>query len=437
MSDEHPMPEGAEPPPRGVRVMAVVRWIILALAALLAVGSLLTLAQAQHPSSSAAGHAHVWKYQCPMHPQVVSDEPGECPICHMALEPITSARAGGSADAGAADAQGDAAGLPPGTTTVDLPLDRVQAIGVRTALARAEKSGEPLRVTASIAPADQSVAEVHVRASGFVERIDAAQLGVTVGRGQTLFLLYSPEIFQAEAELLATRTWEGDAGARASDRARSKLELLGMAAKDVDQVLASGQAMRAIPVTAPQGGYVAKKGVVLGSYVTPEMVLYELVDLSRVYVVADVFQRDMKLVKTGLAGKFTPNGRAEDAVATTVDLVYPVLDAEARTTRVRMQVKNARHALRPGEYGVALLETAARDVITVPRDAIVDTGTAAYLFVVEAEGRYVPRAVTLGGAHGDDTVIESGLAAGERVVSGATFLIDSESRLRAAIGAAR
>src|SRR5512140_2082313 len=118
MAAEHEMPEGPEPPPRGVRAMGLVRWAILALAALVALGSLLTLARAQHPATPAAGgHVHVWKYQCPMHPQIVSDEPGECPICHMTLEPITSARAGAE-DAGAAIADAGASTLPPGTAKV-------------------------------------------------------------------------------------------------------------------------------------------------------------------------------------------------------------------------------------------------------------------------------------------------------------------------------
>lgn len=162
------------------------------------------------------------------------------------------------------------------------------------------------------------------------------------------------------------------------------------------------------------------------------MVLYEIQDRSHVYVVADVFQSDVAFIQKGTAGRFTPARSADDAIDVRVDLVYPTLNAEARTTRVRMQVKNAKGVtFRPGDYGSVAFATPSRRAVTVPRDAVVDTGLSTYVFVVEHEGTFSPHEVVLGQEQGEMFTVLSGVAAGERVVSGATFLIDSESRLQA------
>jgi Cu(I)/Ag(I) efflux system membrane fusion protein len=462
--DPDPMPEGDEPPPRGVRAMAVVRWAILGIAALAAVGSWLSFALAQ--SGHAGTAAATPKYQCPMHPQIVSDRPGECPICHMTLEPMAAERVGGAApstapstspppqpeamprhghdaDGGMAMPTGPRAAsaapgtTPPETTPIQLALDRVQAIGVRTALVTERAVTASLRVTAVVAAADQGASEVHARASGFVEKILVNQTGVSVAAGQAMVAIYSPEIYQAESELLASRQWAlSDAGVATSSSARHKLELLGMSGKDIDAVLEKGEPMRDVHVLAPQGGVVEKKNVVLGSFVTPEVTLYAIQDLSRVYVLADVFQRDMGSVYTGLTGKFVATSHPDKPVEARIDLIYHAVDAQARTTRVRMQVMNPGRALLPGEYGNVELATPPTKALTVPRDAVVDTGKATYVFVVEPGGRFVPKAVVLGQDDGDDLTIAAGVEAGDRVVSGATFLIDSESRLQASIAAA-
>jgi membrane fusion protein, copper/silver efflux system len=139
----------------------------------------------------------------------------------------------------------------------------------------------------------------------------------------------------------------------------------------------------------------------------------------------------------GTTGRFVPAAHPERAVATTIDLVYPLLDAQARTRRVRMQIKNeGGRAYAPGEYGSVELDVAPRARVSIPRDALVDTGTARYVFVVLPEGRFVPRVVDVSGGDVGLVYVEAGLAAGERVVSGATFLIDSESRLQASIARA-
>jgi Cu(I)/Ag(I) efflux system membrane fusion protein len=487
--DDDPVPEGEEPPPRGVKVMAAVRWVIVVVAALLAAFMWLSYARTQLSAAKPGETAAAPKYHCPMHPQIVSDEPGECPICHMSLEPIAGGRsapvgvvpAGGASpksaqdassggeatagfscpmhpsvqsatpgrcpickmplepvDGGAPDASATALGsLPPGTTPVKLALDRIQSTGVRTAIAEARTFVEKLRVTAVVMPPEQGVSEIHVRTPGFVEAVNVDQTGMTVRAGQPMLEVYSPEILQAQNELLATSQFDGDAGASSTSSARRKLELLGMAKAEIERMIAKREAIRAITVAAPRGGFVTKKNVVLGSYVTPEMALFEVQDLSTVYVVADVFLSDIGLITVGAEGRFTPSGHPDRAAMAKVDLVYPIANAETRTRRIRMRIRNdANKAYAPGEYGTVELAVAPRSGVSIPRDALIDTGTASYVFVVESEGRFVPRVVAASGSDADHVRVAFGLAAGERVVSGATFLIDSESRLQASIAQA-
>ncbi|MBS2012500.1 MAG: efflux RND transporter periplasmic adaptor subunit [Deltaproteobacteria bacterium] len=484
--DDEPMPEGPEPPPRGARTMAIARWVIVAMTASLAAFTWLSFAGAQLGRKDGAVTTAP-KYHCPMHPQIVSDAPGECPICHMNLEPIVpdrpsdatapvgpqpeagiapiqrASQAGGSAPAfacpmhpevtsstagrcsickmalepiardGGASSAALPGSVPLGTIAIELALDRIQAIGVRTAVAEETTLAMPIRSTAIVAAPEQGTAEVHVRTAGFVERVHVDQTGTEVGTGQTMLSVYSPEILQAQHELLATRAWMSDGGIGSSP-ARVKLELLGMTPADITRVLEKREPMRAVAVVAPRGGFVTKKNVVLGSYVTPEMTLYEIQDLSRVYVVADLLSADVQHVRIGAAAKFVPSSRPDDAVSAKIDLVYPAVTPDARTRRVRMQIPNPRdRALAPGEYGALEIATTNRRAVTVPRDALVDTGSSTYVFVVEREGRFAPRVVVTGSSAGERIVVEAGLQAGDRVVSGATFLIDSESRLQASI----
>ena len=477
-----PMHEGEEAPPPGVAIMAVIRWLLLAGVAFVAAAAWWSFAHADRAA------AHAPRYQCPMHPQITAPDPGECPICHMALEPIDPARADAPAastsptvytcpmhpeqhslspgtcpicnmDLVAAaeppkiyacpmhpeqhslspgtcpickmDLVAAAPPAPAGTATLELGLDRLQAIGVRTAEVVEVDRAPTLRAPASLQLSEHGAAQVHVRAAGYLEKIHVDETGVRVHRGQRLADLYSPEIYQAQTELLAARNWSGGAGGGALAAARQRLELLGMGSAAIDRVLASGKPARTVALEAPIAGVVVARAAVLGAYASPELALYEIRDRDTLYAVAEVPAGRGEHIAPGARARLTIPTRPDFARDLVVDLVYPELDREARSFRVRLTVDDP--GLRAGEYALVDFELPARRVLAVPRDALVATGSDTYVFVDRGAGRLEPRRVELGESFAEQVEVRGGLAAGERVVAGATFLVDAESRLRAAL----
>jgi len=428
--------ESHHPDPRLMRWMARFRWLLVVLAATLCAFSWWSFARAEPQEAALAP-----RFYCPMHPEVKSHDPGECPICHMTLEPIPEARKKSPpkkpSPAVTASGAGAPAPLPPGVPPeIQLRLDRVQAINVRTRKARALPGQGQLSVPAVVEAQERGRAEVHVRSAGFVERIAVREVGARVKAGQELLSLYSPEIYQAQAELVALAKVGGgsDPGV---ERAKKRLELLGVSGAAADKAVASGTVNRTIPVSSPISGYVARVGAVLGSFVNPDTALYEIVDPSRVYVVASVPESRAPEVKLGQEARFSSSDQQLSGVSAKVDLIYPELDRAARAVKVRFSLDNPEGRILPGQFGSVQLALPAEPSVAVPRDAVIDTGRAAYVFIDEGEGRFRAVAVELGAVLPDDEIeIRRGVADQESVVSGAAFLLDSESRLRAAVAPA-
>lgn len=447
------------PSPSALRKASIVRWVLIALSAVVAAGSWIHFAN--RPSASQAQSETL--YRCPMHPQIVSPTPGQCPICGMDLELVPAAQKTHSHDAGVAqlytcpmhpevvqdhpgtcpickmklvplEVKPPKGPMPEGVVPVTLSLERQQAIGLRyTAVKEADVAGG-LRVAASVVSPERGQARVHLRTPGFVEAISVSETGVKVRAGQELARVYCPAVLEAENELVAALAF-GETGARQVQAAKEKLALLDVPAATIEQVVKTKTAVRAFPVTAPVSGYVTLKNAVLGAYISSDVPLYEITDLSKVYVVAEVFSGDAASVGLGTKGTFSLANRDDVHVSGTVDLVYPQVNPEARSVKVRMVVANEKNVLQPGQIGWVEFERPARKALVVPRDAVIDTGTQRYVFVDEGRGTLTPRLVELGNDLGGELEVRGALTAGERVVSGAAFLVDSESRLQASLAA--
>jgi len=460
------MTQDDEKPPRGVRTMAVFRWILVAVMAVVAALSVTHSFGLVSSESASAEAAH---YYCPMHPQVVQDHPGECPICSMTLvkkessgKTTSPAPSTGSdkpspekaADAAPAaperpvtavgSAPGRAQGVP-GLVPIELGFDRVQTIGVRTATATVEELSAELRTVGFVSADEARLARVHTRFSGWIEQLDAAVTGQKVSRGQVLASLYNLELLPAQQEFLASRRWNsgGVAGAPSAmgpaiggeleKDARARLELFGMSPAEIERVAETGKPIRTVAVTAPIGGYVIAKSAVQGAYVQPDTQLFEIADLSKVWVLADIYEYELGRVSVGQVADVLMGAYPSERFTGKVGFIYPAVDASTRTLRVRIELDNKGMRLRPGMYGDVVIRQGGARGVVIPAEALVDTGEYQYVFVTKDGGRFEPRRVRAGPRAADKVQILEGLAPGEVVVTTANFMIDSESRLRAAI----
>jgi Cu(I)/Ag(I) efflux system membrane fusion protein len=334
----------------------------------------------------------------------------------------------------AADGHADAM---PGMAAVDVPYTRRQTIGVRSVPVERRSLVHRLRTVGLIAADERRVRTIQTKFPGWVEELYVSFTGEHVRGGQPILSVYSPDLVATQREYLlalqAARSGES-AGRRLLDSARTRLLFWDLTDAQVKQLERSGAVSRTVTLHSPIGGFVTLKPVYAGMYVTPDMPLYTVTDLGTVWIWADLYEGEFDLVSLGETASFTlasSPGRTQSAV---VSYVNPTMEPATRTLRIRFDVDNPEGDLRPGMYATVELDAPLGDVLALPEEAVIDTGERRVVFVEVADGRYQPREVVLGRtAEGHYEVLE-GLAAGERVVVSAQFLLDSESRLRAAAG---
>jgi RND family efflux transporter MFP subunit len=277
-----------------------------------------------------------------------------------------------------------------------------------------------------------------------VEQLHVAQTGDAVKQGQLLARIYSPELLSGQQELLNARGWQSassSSGAGGGPRAlfenaKNRLLGLGMDPAELAEVERTGQPHRLIEIRSPARGYLADKAALLGSFVQQGAELFRIADLSRVWVLIEVFERDAGRLRVGQEARVTLPSYPGELFSGTVAFVYPTLSAETRTLRARVELNNPRLKLKPGMFAKVELDTASStgpDVLLIPREALVDMGEHQYVFVARGPGQFEPRSVKVGTSVADDVQVVSGLSEGETVVTTGNFLLDSESRLRSAI----
>jgi Cu(I)/Ag(I) efflux system membrane fusion protein len=409
--------------------MNILRWALFAGLLALAAVSVGSYALSKRPGAGATQARKKALYHCPMHPSYTSDKPGECPICGMNLEPIAE-----GPDHAAMGHASDVPGLAP----VQIPPERIQMIGVRTAVVERARLGAERELVGFVTPDESRLRRVQLRVAGWIRQLYVSRTGEDVTAGQPLLAIYSPELFQSEQEYLIATTSHDSSGAMPHDAgaaaaSRTRLALLGVPPEELLRLERERTATTSLVLRSPATGTVLERGATDGQYVAADTPLFTVADLSRVWVLADLYERDLASVRAGDRVRFTADALPERPYPGAVEFIYPTVSTETRTVKARVVLENRDGALRPGMYGRVRVAGGGRPALAVPSEAVIRAGEHTYVFIARAGGVFQPRMVSTGLESGDRVEVLRGLAAGDTVVASASFLIDSESRLKAAI----
>jgi len=417
-------------------------------------------------------HAADVKYTCGMHPMIITDEPGLCPICNMELTPMKEETAGGAAapkgerkvkywvapmdptyirdEPGKSPMGMDLVPVyedeAPGGSIITIDPVTTQNMGVRTATVTRRDLHRVIRTSGLVAYEEPRQYVVNAKIDGWIERLHVSETGRQVIKGEPLLDIYSPELVSAQEEfLLALDNAEtlrkspfpevADGGKRLLEASRARLRYWDIPATQIARLEKSRQARRTLTLVAPYDGIVTHKGVEQGAFVKAGTELLRVSDISRVWVNADIYEYELPWVRVGQSARIIlPYAGGEELVGE-VTYLYPFVDPKTRTVKARIAMDNPDFALKPDMYVTVRIEAQpVEGVLAIPAEAVLHSGERRTTFVSLGDGKFEPRLVKTG-LEGEDGYVEvvQGILDGERVVTSAQFMFDSESKLREAI----
>ena len=370
----------------------------------------------------------------PMHPSYQSDKPGTAPDCGMKLVPKYS------------DELEAMQAMAPGT--VMLSAEKQQLIGVRTTEVRREHLTRTLRTVGRVEMDETRISRVHTKVEGWVEKVYGDFVGKLVRKGQPLFTLYSPQLVSTQEEYLIARRGKAllgnspyanvSGGADALLRAaRERLRLWDIGEEQIQRLEETGEVQRTLTITSPVTGFVLSRDLYPQTFVKPDKRLYEIANLARVWVHVDLYEFEAPYVQPGQRATMRLSYYPGKVYRGRVTYVYPTVDAQTRTARVRLEFSNPNFDLKPEMFADVELAVNYGMHTVIPAEAVLDSGTRQVVFIVKDGGYFEPREVELGPRFDGRVAILRGLDPGETVVSSGNFLIDSESKLSSVAGASR
>ncbi|WP_017930862.1 efflux RND transporter periplasmic adaptor subunit [Robiginitomaculum antarcticum] len=409
--------------------------------------------QRSDPSANIASNETV-KYTCPMHPHYISDDPnGSCPICGMDLVPVADSGPSTSSGKGKILYYKNPMGLPDKSSVpkkdsmgmdyipvyenegqgsgVAVSPEMIQTMGIRTVTVNTEDVSRDIRAYGTVEPNTRLESMSASRLEGWIDGLTVRAEGDIVRRGQRLYRIYTPELIAAQKDYLASLQI---GNARRIASVRQRLKSKGMQEGLIDRLTTSREVIERMPVYAESAGVVTELMVRDGDYLKPGDPVMKLQSYTKVWVIASVPESELPQIQIGEAASLKFESAPDAPKTGTVDYIYPTIDSNTRTAKVRISVENASGSLRPGAYVDIVFETQQTDApssqLVVPSQAILRDSRGAHVIMALGDGRFESRHITIGSSIRGRTEILSGLTAGERIVSSGQFMLDSESSLR-------